>query len=390
MAYFRKSRMGTDNNFVLDTILWKQKAKKKKVHLAFIDMVKAYDMVDRSVLWDKLSGFGFQGEFLDSLKSIYSGDSVQAVVNGVTTRPIYLRRGLRQGCSLSPILFALYVADMGQAISLSSEGFRVGNVVVSGMFFADDLLLIAQDRDGLLRLLSLTKRHADLLKMEINTSKDKSEVISPDGAEGDLWEVTDDEGCVVLSLRQVLKYKYLGNITTDSMYRTGLDKQKECVQKAHKHKGRCFFMSREGPDAVDMMVATWCNIALPSILFGTEMVPFTEATILELERAQNQVAKYALGLPISTPGVCAQVELGLKPVRQLLYENQLKFYTRVLQLEDTRWVKQALLDHISQEWDSPYFAHILELRSKLGLFEIPLKTNTLLKKNSTLSSLFLP
>ena len=158
-------------------------------------------------------------------------------------------------------------------------------------------------------------------------------------------------------------------------------------------------MSREGPDAVDMMVATWCNIALPSILFGTEMVPFTEATILELERAQNQVAKYALGLPISTPGVCAQVELGLKPVRQLLYENQLKFYTRVLQLEDTRWVKQALLDHISQEWDSPYFAHILELRSKLGLFEIPLKTNTLLKKiekifisstNSTLSSLSLP
>ena len=268
-------------------------------------------------------------------------------MNGVSTRPIYLRRGLRQGCSLSPLLFALYVADMGQAISLSSEGFRIGNVVISGLFFADDLLLVARDPDGLLRLLSLTKRHADLLNMEINTDRDKSEVISPDGAEGDLWQVTDDNGEVILSLRQVLKYKYLGNITMGSMYKIRLEKQKHCVQKAHKYKGSCFFMSREGPDAVDMVLATWCNIALPSILFGTEMMPFSETTILELERAQNQVAKYALGLPISTPGVCAQVELGLKPVRQLLYENQLKFYSRVLKLDDSRWVKQALLDHTS-------------------------------------------
>ena len=45
---------------------------------------------------------------------------------------------------MSSILFALYVADMGQAISLSSERFRVGNVVVSGLFFADDLLLVAR------------------------------------------------------------------------------------------------------------------------------------------------------------------------------------------------------------------------------------------------------
>ena len=76
---------------------------------------------------------------------------------------------------------------MGQAISLSSEGFRVGNTLVSGLFFADDLALVAREPDGLLRLLALTKRHADLLKMEINTGKDKSEVISPDGDEGDLW-----------------------------------------------------------------------------------------------------------------------------------------------------------------------------------------------------------
>ena len=396
---FRKGRVGADNTFVLDTILWKQKALKKKTHMAFIDLVKAYDMVDRNILWDKLPGFGFGGEFLASLKSIYLGDSVQAEINGLSTRPIYLRRGLRQGCSLSPMLFALYVADMGQAISLSSEGFRVGNTVVSGLFFADDLALVAREPDGLLRLLALTKRHADLLRMDINTGKDKSEVISPDGAEGDLWQVLDDDGGAVLSLRQVLKYKYLGNTTMGSMHKVGLEKQKECIQKAQKYKGSCIYMSRDGPDVVDMVLATWSNIALPSILHGTEMVPFTESTILALERTQNQVAKYALGLPISAPGVCAQIELGLKPFRQLLYEHQLKFYARVLQLSDKRWAKQALLDHLSMKWKSPYITHLHNIRTKLGLFEMPMLTSNLLKftkhffvsaTNTALASLSLP
>ena len=158
-------------------------------------------------------------------------------------------------------------------------------------------------------------------------------------------------------------------------------------------------MSRDGPDVVDMVLATWSNIALPSILHGTEMVPFTESTILALERTQNQVAKYALGLPISAPGVCAQIELGLKPFRQLLYEHQLKFYARVLQLSDKRWAKQALLDHLSMKWKSPYITHLHNIRTKLGLFEMPMLTSNLLKftkhffvsaTNTALASLSLP
>ena len=97
-------------------------------------------MVDRNILWKRMAGFGFTGRFLSSLQAIYTGDSVQAVVNGMSSRQVYLRRGLRQGCSLSPMLFALYIAGLGEAIMVSSEGFRVGGIVVSGLLFADDLL----------------------------------------------------------------------------------------------------------------------------------------------------------------------------------------------------------------------------------------------------------
>ena len=150
---------------------------------------------------------------------------------------------------------------------------------------------------------------------------------------------------------------------------------------------------------VDMIVATWCNIAVPSILYGTEMIPFTETTILELERTQNQVAKYALGVPLSTAGICSQVDLGMKPFRQVLYEHQLKFYSRLMNLDDSRWVKQAFLDHLSLRWNSPYIAYIISVRLRLGLYEIPMCARRILRftsdyfvrlTNSSLAALSLP
>ena len=106
---FRKGRGGADNIFVLHTLLWKARAKNQSAHLAFLDISKAYDSVNREVLWAKLTKLGISGKFLNMLKSMYSGDSVDCNVNGTTTRCIYLTRGLRQGCSLSPLLFDIYI-----------------------------------------------------------------------------------------------------------------------------------------------------------------------------------------------------------------------------------------------------------------------------------------
>ena len=114
---FRKSRCMADNSFILDSILMKAKHMKKRVHLCYVDISKAYDSVNRSLLWSKLSSLGFGGDFLGCLKALYTGDSVDSVINGISTSPVYLGRGLRQGCSLSPLLFALYIADMGFDLS---------------------------------------------------------------------------------------------------------------------------------------------------------------------------------------------------------------------------------------------------------------------------------
>ena len=298
---------------------------------------------------------------------MYSGDSVRCTVNGVTTS-IFLKRGLRQGCSLSPMLFALYIVDIGADLMASKEGILLGDVFVSGLLFADDIVLLSRSAEGLKRLFAIVKHRCDDLLLEINTGEGKTEVVSPND---EPWEIFDGVGNVELSLKQVVEYSYLGLETSSSILRTISAKQSKCLKIARKYKFACLHLGRSGPDVVDMALATWNQIAIPSILFGCESMIFTESSILGLEKVQSEITKNILGLSVNNVNVAAQTELGIIPFRLMLYKCQLKFYFRVLALPDSRWVKKALLDHLSLQWPSPYLRNIISIREKVLLPFVP-------------------
>jgi hypothetical protein len=289
-----------------------------------------------------------------------------SVINGLETRRLYQRRGLRQGCSLSPLLFAIYILALGKLIDASRLGVLLSGKVISGLFIADDLLLLALTAEGLLFLLRLVKQCCDELKMEI--SCDKSQVISPSDIE---WSLLNSEGGVAMSLKSVLQYKYLGIETFGSMFKTGTFKQSQAISTAHKYKGACLKVSRLGPDMVALARACWENIAIPAFLFGTESIPFSESTIQELERTQAQVAKSLLGLRLCSVNVSAQVDMGFKSVRHHLYLRQLKYFLRVQQLPEHRWAHLAYLEHRDGGWNSPYLHYILRLRTETELLVLP-------------------
>ena len=212
-------------------------------------------------------------------------------------------------------------------------------------------------------LLDLVKKRFDVLKLLI--SHEKSQIISADDV---TWNLLDHYTNVEMSLKQVAQYKYLGTWTFGSMYKTGVEKQKLCVKTATKYKNCCIYVSKMGPDVVDVVLCTWSNVAIPAILTGCEMIPFCETKISEIERIQAQVAKFALGVSSSFPNISSQSELGLKPFRQILYERQIKFFFRLLYLPAERWAHQALQEHLSGVWSSSYMPYIASIRSELRIF----------------------
>ena len=100
---FRKGRSGADNIFVLNTILSKAKELGQQVHKSFIDVTKAYDTVNRPLLWEKLEKMGFSYSFIANIKALYTNDCITSNINGRTTKPIFLSQGVKQGCNGLPL-----------------------------------------------------------------------------------------------------------------------------------------------------------------------------------------------------------------------------------------------------------------------------------------------
>ena len=60
---------------------------------------------------------------------------------GIKTEPIKIELGLRQGCVLSPILFALFIADLARKIEKFEGDVILGTQRINGLLFADDIIL---------------------------------------------------------------------------------------------------------------------------------------------------------------------------------------------------------------------------------------------------------
>ena len=363
---FRKGRCGSDNTFILNTIMMKAGAKGQKVHLAFLDLMKAYDTVSRKVLWQKMIKMGFGGTFLRGLQALYEGDSVVTEINGKISKPVFLGRGLRQGCSLSPCLFALYMVEWGKELEDKKVGFKVGSVIISALFFADDVLLISRTPKGLNKLIQVSTRQCKMMRMRISTKK--SQVISP---MRDTWDLRNDEGNVVDSLEKVLSYKYLGVDSFNTMKRTSNFKQRKCITAARKYRGATKYLSRRGPDVVSLARCSWTCVAVPAVTFGTEFVMFSQGTFDSLEREQAMWAKETLNLPVYTPNVVSQVIMGVPCLQEVIWNKQIKAYKRLDALEDTRLAAQALWEHKYGGWVSPYISYISKVREQLGLLVLP-------------------
>ena len=165
----------------------------------------------------------------------------------------------------------------------------------------------------------------------------------------------------------MLHYKYLGVETYSTIFKTCSAKLKKCVEVAKRYMFSCLHLGRMSTDVVRISLATWESIAVPTITYGCESILFSEAKLEELEAVEAKVAKRILGLPTNTSNVCGQTELGLKPIRLVIYLQQLRFFFRVLRLSSHRWVKVAMLEHLSGSWDSPYVSYICKMRHQTSL-----------------------
>ena len=78
-------------------------------YVTFVDFEKAFDSVDREVIWKLMHHYGIPPKFIDIIQQLYENSTSQVIHNGKLTNPFAVKTGVKQGCLFSPLIFLLVV-----------------------------------------------------------------------------------------------------------------------------------------------------------------------------------------------------------------------------------------------------------------------------------------
>uniref|UniRef100_A0A8C5M1H2 Reverse transcriptase domain-containing protein n=1 Tax=Leptobrachium leishanense TaxID=445787 RepID=A0A8C5M1H2_9ANUR len=181
---FIRGRQGPHNTKkLIDLIQVIQTHRLPSVLLA-LDAEKAFDRVDWMFLRKVLLKFGFPVSVLQSIFALYASPTASVLTAGFLSTQFGIRNGTRQGCPLSPLLYALVIEPLAQRIRQDDgvAGIMVGPTVYKIGLFADDILLtLTEPTDSLPRLSELLTEYSAVSFHKINLPKSQALTINVPG-----------------------------------------------------------------------------------------------------------------------------------------------------------------------------------------------------------------
>ena len=112
----------------------------KNIYFCFIDYAKVFDCVDHNKLWKILKKMGIPDYLTCLLRNLYAGQEATVRTGHRTTDWFQTRKGVSQGCILSPCLFNLYAEYIMRNFGLeeAQAGIKVAGRNINNLRYADD------------------------------------------------------------------------------------------------------------------------------------------------------------------------------------------------------------------------------------------------------------
>ena len=201
---FRMNRRGEDNMFIVREMIEMCNRECRKGFFAFLDIEKAYDRVNRNVLFKVLRKCGMSDKIVKIIESMYENTKAKYNLGDIETEWVCSNRGVRQGCILSPVLFALYTEELAIRVKERNLGMRIGNEKLSILMYADDIIIMSDTSEELQEMLDVVNEYSDDFCVKFGMDKSLIMIVSSNEENEDkVWDLRGNQ------MKRTEEYKYL-------------------------------------------------------------------------------------------------------------------------------------------------------------------------------------
>ncbi|KAK6757113.1 hypothetical protein RB195_015124 [Necator americanus] len=258
-------------------LLEKHREKNRSVHLAFLDLEKAFDRVSHELLWMSMRSHRVPDEYVRWTKLLYAKPTSAVRCAAGTSRPFPVQVGIHQGSSLSPC--CSYCAwNITKGIQKQHPW---------TLLFADDAMLASESRDDLQKQVQSWKDQLQQYGLRLNTSKTEYMECGPRIEDGSI-RVDGTE------LNKVNCLKYLGSKVTSTGDQEGRARVNAAWMKWKMATG--LLCDKKVP--VRLKSKIYKTVVRPVALYGCECWPTTKALERVLHAMEMRMLRWTIGITL--------------------------------------------------------------------------------------------
>ena len=207
-AGFRQDISCTDHIATMRIIIEQSLEWQSPLYTVFVDFQKAFDSVDRDVIWSLMHHYGFSPKFVTIIQQLYEDATCQVIHDGKLTEPFSVKTGVRQGCVLSPTIFQMVVDwVMRQSTTGKKTGIKwTFTKKLDDLDFADDISLLSHKLQDSQEKLCCVAEEAEKTGLKINIGK--TEVMRVNNRQLDPVQPNGE------NIKEVDKFVYLESIVS--------------------------------------------------------------------------------------------------------------------------------------------------------------------------------
>ena len=325
-AGFRKNSGTREGIFNLKMIVEKNIETQKDIYACFIDYSKAFNTVNHEKMIECLKTTDIDQSDIALIANLYWEQDTKIRIGNDMSESLKIKRGVTQGCVLSPSLFNLYTEHIFRQID-ELQGVKIGGRNINNLRYADDTVLLAETEEDLQKIVDQVKRESESFGLLMNAKKKTKTMVFSKSSNPPNTRI-HIEGKLI---EKVQTFTYLGALMTE----VGRS-EKEIKIRINIAK-RTFQQKSKLLTSHDLSYATKMRLVKcyiwATFLYGCETWTLTESIEKKITAFEMWIYRRISRIPwtdkVTNQHVLQEINIKSTELVQMIRTRKVKFYGHV-------------------------------------------------------------